>query len=193
MLKHSTPAPARDDRHETAALNVNALAKSYNGRTVLDGVDFSVHRGELVAFLGANGSGKSTTLKCVAGLAEPDAGQIELNGVSLAGLHGKALATARSQAAMVFQKIHLVPRRTALDNVCAGALARLGAGPPGRGRLPLPAVLLPRGAPGGDGLPGAGGDGRARPGEGGPAFGRAAAAGRRGPGAVPARQRAAGR
>lgn len=126
MLKHSTPAPARDDRHETAALNVNALAKSYNGRTVLDGVDFSVHRGELVAFLGANGSGKSTTLKCVAGLAEPDAGQIELNGVSLAGLHGKALATARSQAAMVFQKIHLVPRRTALDNVCAGALARLG-------------------------------------------------------------------
>lgn len=107
------------------ALKVSGLAKSFNGRRVLDGVDFSVRRGELVAFLGANGSGKSTTLKCVAGLAEPDAGLIELNGTELAGLHGRSLAAARSQAAMVFQKIHLVPRRTALDNVCAGALARV--------------------------------------------------------------------
>ncbi|GAA1407858.1 phosphonates import ATP-binding protein PhnC 2 [Glutamicibacter uratoxydans] len=110
---------------QQAALSVSSLAKSYNGRTVLDDVDFQVHRGELVAFLGANGSGKSTTLKCVAGLAEPDAGRIELDGQQLAGLSGRQLALARSTAAMVFQKIHLVPRRTALDNVCAGGLARV--------------------------------------------------------------------
>ena len=109
----------------TPALSVKGLSKSYNGRTVLDGVDFEVERGELVAFLGANGSGKSTTLKCVAGLAEPDAGTIRLDGTELAGLAGRELASARSQAAMVFQKIHLVPRRSALDNVCAGALARV--------------------------------------------------------------------
>lgn len=107
------------------ALSVKSLAKSFNQRRVLDDVDFTVNRGELVAFLGANGSGKSTTLKCVAGLATPDSGSIELDGIHLADLHGRDLARARSRAAMVFQKIHLVPRRTALDNVCAGALARV--------------------------------------------------------------------
>ncbi|MCW4467247.1 phosphonate ABC transporter ATP-binding protein [Glutamicibacter sp. MNS18] len=112
------------DRYSPPALGVSGLTKSYHGRPVLKGVDFQVECGELVAFLGANGSGKSTTLKCVAGLAEPDAGTIRLQGTELSGLSGKTLAAARSQAAMVFQKIHLVPRRTALDNVCAGALAR---------------------------------------------------------------------
>ncbi|MFC9934242.1 phosphonate ABC transporter ATP-binding protein [Glutamicibacter sp. NPDC127525] len=107
------------------ALSVKSLAKSFNQRRVLDDVDFTVNRGELVAFLGANGSGKSTTLKCVAGLTTPDSGSIELDGIHLADLQGRALARARSRAAMVFQKIHLVPRRTALDNVCAGALARV--------------------------------------------------------------------
>ena len=112
---------------EQAALKVSSLAKSYNGRRVLDDVDFEVKRGELVAFLGANGSGKSTTLKCVAGLAEPDAGRIELEGAQLSDFSGRQLQLARSKAAMVFQKIHLVPRRTALDNVCAGALARVSS------------------------------------------------------------------
>ncbi|WP_313811314.1 phosphonate ABC transporter ATP-binding protein [Glutamicibacter sp.] len=110
---------------QNAALSVSSLAKSFNGRKVLDDVDFQVNRGELVAFLGANGSGKSTTLKCVAGLTEPDAGRIELDGTELAGLAGRQLSLARSKAAMVFQKIHLVPRRTALDNVCTGGLARV--------------------------------------------------------------------
>ena len=107
------------------ALSVSSLAKSFNGRKVLDDVDFQVNRGELVAFLGANGSGKSTTLKCVAGLTEPDSGCIELDGTQLAELSGRSLSLARSKAAMVFQKIHLVPRRTALDNVCAGGLSRV--------------------------------------------------------------------
>jgi len=110
---------------QQAALSVSALAKSFHGRRVLHDVAFEVNPGELVAFLGANGSGKSTTLKCVAGLTEPDAGHIELGGSVLTELSGRQLQLARSQAAMVFQKIHLVPRRTALDNVCAGALARV--------------------------------------------------------------------
>ncbi|MGQ3383683.1 phosphonate ABC transporter ATP-binding protein [Glutamicibacter sp. TV12E] len=110
-------------RHK--ALAVSALAKSFNGRRVLQDVSFDVKAGELVAFLGANGSGKSTTLKCVAGLAVPDAGRIELDDSVLTELTGRQLQLARSKAAMVFQKIHLVPRRTALDNVCAGALARV--------------------------------------------------------------------
>ncbi|PRA01989.1 phosphonate ABC transporter [Arthrobacter sp. MYb229] len=121
-MRDSVPAPPSTPAR---ALTVTGLAKSFNDRKVLDQVNFHVNRGELVAFLGANGSGKSTTLKCVAGLSAPDSGIVELEGTDLATLHGRALIESRSRAAMVFQKIHLVPRRTALENVCAGGLARV--------------------------------------------------------------------
>ena len=115
------PAPAADE----PILRVSNLTKSFGGRTVLDGVDFTLHRGSVVAFLGANGSGKSTTLKCVMGLETPEAGSIQLDGTELSNLRGGELTRARASVAMVFQKIHLVPRRTALENVCAGALGRI--------------------------------------------------------------------
>ncbi|MGJ6965651.1 phosphonate ABC transporter ATP-binding protein [Streptosporangium sp. G11] len=89
-------------------LTVRGLAKSFGGRTVLSGFDLDVAPGEVVALLGANGSGKSTALKCVVGLVRPDSGEVRVGPV-----------------AMVFQQIHLVRRRSALDNVCAGALGRL--------------------------------------------------------------------
>ena len=115
------PVPDADE----PILRVSNLTKSFGGRTVLDGVDFELHRGSVVAFLGANGSGKSTTLKCVMGLETPEAGSIQLDGTELSNLRGGELTRARSSVAMVFQKIHLVPRRTALENVSAGALGRI--------------------------------------------------------------------
>ncbi|WP_285504624.1 ATP-binding cassette domain-containing protein [Actinokineospora sp. NBRC 105648] len=108
-----------------SGLSVRGLRKSYGGRTVLAGVDFAVAAGELVVLLGTNGSGKSTALRCVIGLTEPDGGEITLRGKSLKGLSGTELARSRRTAAMVFQQIHLVRRRSALDNVCAGGLAGL--------------------------------------------------------------------
>ena len=96
---------------DAAALEVRGLRKTFGLRTVLEGVDFDVRPGELVVVLGANGSGKSTLLRCVAGLIEPTAGSISVRG--------------RGETAMIFQQIHLVGRRSALDNVCCGALARL--------------------------------------------------------------------
>ncbi|WLQ05820.1 phosphonate ABC transporter ATP-binding protein [Arthrobacter oryzae] len=110
---------------QTPLLSVTGLSKSFGGRPVLKGVDFDLRKGELVAFLGANGSGKSTTLRCVMGISRPDAGSISIDGVNLADLQGRALQQATQRTAMIFQKIHLVPRRSALDNVCAGALARV--------------------------------------------------------------------
>ncbi len=120
-------------------LNVKGLSKSFAGRAVLHGVDFELRQGELVAFLGANGSGKSTTLRCVMGISRPDAGSISIDGVDLSTLQGRALQQAGQRTAMIFQKICLVPRRTALDNVCAGALARI---PTSRSLSPL---LFPAG------------------------------------------------
>src|SRR5215470_6229039 len=107
------------------ALDVRGLSKSFGQRLVLDGIDLRVRRGEVVAILGANGSGKSTALRCVVGLAAPDAGSIRIEGREVVGAHGEALTAARRQAAMIFQQIHLVGRRSAIDNVCSGALGRL--------------------------------------------------------------------
>ncbi|MEO3785152.1 phosphonate ABC transporter ATP-binding protein [Actinocorallia sp. B10E7] len=113
----SAPAPG-------SALTVRGLSKAFGGRTVLSGFDLDVAPGEVVALLGANGSGKSTALKCAIGLVRPDAGQVRVDGEDL--LDGSHRADrARTRVAMVFQQIHLVRRRSALDNVCAGALGRL--------------------------------------------------------------------
>ncbi|MET9629162.1 ATP-binding cassette domain-containing protein [Lentzea sp. NPDC006480] len=90
-------------------LAIRGLRKSFGGRTVLDGFDLRTEAGEFVALLGPNGSGKSTALRCAVGLETPDGGSVDVDGT----------------AAMVFQKIHLVGRRNALDNVCSGALGRL--------------------------------------------------------------------
>ncbi|WP_240311830.1 phosphonate ABC transporter ATP-binding protein [Nocardioides houyundeii] len=100
-------------------LSIRGLDKSYGATTVLSGFDLDVRSGELVTLLGANGSGKSTALRCVVGLTEPSAGTITVGDQVV--LPGRPVR----EVAMVFQRIHLVPRRTVLDNVCAGALARI--------------------------------------------------------------------
>jgi phosphonate transport system ATP-binding protein len=114
-------------------LSVHGLRKTFQHRTVLEGIHLDVPAGQFVAMLGANGSGKSTVLRCVVGLELPDAGSVHLGGRDVLALRGEDLRRCRRSAAMIFQQIHLVKRRTALDNVCSGAL----------GRLPLHRSLAP--------------------------------------------------
>jgi phosphonate transport system ATP-binding protein len=101
------------------ALSIRSLTKRYGDRAVLEGFDLDVHAGEVVSILGANGSGKSTMLRCLSGLAKFDGGS-----VSVAGREVRS-GERVPEFAMVFQKIHLVPQLSALENVCAGALGRL--------------------------------------------------------------------
>jgi len=61
-------------------LRATKITKRYGRSTVLDGVDLSVRAGEVVALIGANGSGKSTMLRICAGLLSPDSGRVELSG-----------------------------------------------------------------------------------------------------------------
>ncbi|AWS49029.1 phosphonate ABC transporter [Streptosporangium sp. 'caverna'] len=122
----------------SAALVIRGLRKSFSGRTVLDSLGFELRSGEFVALLGANGCGKSTALRCVAGLETPDDGTILIHGREVGGLRDAESAQLRRQTAMVFQQIHLVRRRSALDNVCAGALGRLPL------RHSLTPILFPR-------------------------------------------------
>jgi ABC-2 type transport system ATP-binding protein len=76
------PAPdgAARERAMTASLRVQGLRKIHAGGAGVHDVCLSVARGGVTAFVGVNGAGKSTTLKCVLGLARPDAGEIELFG-----------------------------------------------------------------------------------------------------------------
>ena len=117
--------PARPASVGGPALAVQGLYKRFGDNEVLKGVDLDLAPGQLVAVLGANGCGKSTLLRCAIGLLDADEGEIRLAGADLGALRGRALRQARREAAVVFQQIALVGRRSALDNVCAGALGEL--------------------------------------------------------------------
>ncbi|HYD74061.1 MAG TPA: ATP-binding cassette domain-containing protein, partial [Candidatus Binatia bacterium] len=59
-----------------ALAHIKGLRLTLGGAPLFDGVDFVLHRGECVALIGANGAGKSTLIRMLAGLTEPDAGEI---------------------------------------------------------------------------------------------------------------------
>ena len=94
------------------------------GRLALDGATLSIAPGELVVVLGHNGSGKSTMLRCIAGLLRPTAGTVHVAGQELTRLSGRKLANARMALGMIFQHGHLVRRRSVLANVLCGTLGR---------------------------------------------------------------------
>ena len=64
-------------------LEVRGLVKTFGKRRVVDGVDFEVHRGEIVGLLGPNGAGKTTSFRMTCGMIEPNAGTVVLNGIDV--------------------------------------------------------------------------------------------------------------
>ena len=64
----------------SAAIEVRGLTHRYGDKTAIDGVDFTVPWGSIVGYLGPNGSGKTTTMKAIAGLLQPSEGSVRLNG-----------------------------------------------------------------------------------------------------------------
>ncbi len=86
--------------------------------TILDDVSLAVAAGETVAVVGASGAGKSTLLALLAGLDEPSAGSVWLEGIELSALDEDGRAAARAKhVGFVFQSFHLVPSLTAIENV----------------------------------------------------------------------------
>jgi putative ABC transport system ATP-binding protein len=85
---------------------------------VLDGINLSVADGETVAIVGPSGSGKTTLLILLAGLEQPQSGEIRLDGITLNPLDADALADLRRDSlGIIFQSFHLVQSLTALGNV----------------------------------------------------------------------------
>jgi ABC-2 type transport system ATP-binding protein len=73
-------------------LRVRGLSKRFGAKRAVDGLDFDVAHGEIVAVVGPNGAGKSTTFLCLAGLLRPDAGTIAFDGKALGSERGRAIA-----------------------------------------------------------------------------------------------------
>jgi putative ABC transport system ATP-binding protein len=86
--------------------------------TILAEVDLQIAAGETVAIVGSSGAGKSTLLALLAGLDEPSAGRVWLNGAELTALDEDGRAAVRARhVGFVFQSFHLVPSLTAIENV----------------------------------------------------------------------------
>jgi len=69
-----------------AMLTVNRLTKKFGGITALDGIDFSIEKGEVMGVIGPNGSGKTTLINCITGFIKATAGDIMFNGRNIRGM-----------------------------------------------------------------------------------------------------------
>jgi putative ABC transport system ATP-binding protein len=99
-------------------LAVEGLVKRFGARTVLDGLSLSVTVGEYVAVVGESGSGKSTLLNLIAGLDQPDAGSVAIDGANLGVMNDEQRTlTRRAKLGFVFQSFHILPHLTVAQNV----------------------------------------------------------------------------
>lgn len=115
-----------------AALKVDNLRKSFGNHEVIKGVSMEAQKGEVIAILGASGSGKSTFLRCINLLETPDSGDVFLAGEKIGmkkNRHGETVPAdirqverMRARLAMVFQGFNLWSHMTVMENVLEGPL-----------------------------------------------------------------------
>ncbi|GIP29592.1 arginine ABC transporter ATP-binding protein [Paenibacillus sp. J23TS9] len=105
-------------------IKLTNISKSFGRHQVLNQIDLTVQKGEVVVILGPSGSGKTTLLRCVNYLEKPNNGEIVIGDYSLnckrAGK--KDIHQLRQKSAMVFQQYNLFKHKTALENVMEGLI-----------------------------------------------------------------------
>ena len=99
-------------------LEISKLVSAYGQATILQGVDFEVRQGEVLALLGRNGAGKSTTLKSIMGLVRPHAGQVKFVGHDITGLEPYRIA--RRGIGYVPEERRIFAELTVMENLEIG-------------------------------------------------------------------------
>ncbi len=100
-------------------LELRALSKRFGAKAAVDGISLAVERGEFLSILGPSGCGKTTTLRMIAGFERPDAGEIYLQGIPVAGV-----PPYERHVNTVFQSYALFPHMTVFDNIAFGLRMR---------------------------------------------------------------------
>lgn len=103
-------------------IKVTHLTKSFSGQKVLDDLTVTIEKGQVISLVGASGAGKSTFLRSMNYLEQPDTGSIAIDdfAVDFEHITKEDILALRRKLAMVFQQFNLFERRTALDNVKEG-------------------------------------------------------------------------
>ena len=105
-----------------SVLEIKDIHKSFGSLNVLDGVNLSVHKGDVIAILGPSGSGKTTLLRCINFLETADQGTMVFDEkeYDLASMHKNDIRDIRKKTGFVFQNYNLFANKTALQNVMLG-------------------------------------------------------------------------
>ena len=103
-------------------LKINNLKVNYGGIEAVKGISFEVPERQIVTLIGANGAGKSTTLRAIAGLVKPASGRIHLQGEDITGLTPDRIVT--KGITLVPEGRHVFPDMTVLENLKIGAYLR---------------------------------------------------------------------
>ncbi|MGB2993619.1 MAG: amino acid ABC transporter ATP-binding protein [Paenisporosarcina sp.] len=109
-------------------IQIHQLKKSFGTNEVLQGIDFSVNKSEVVVIMGPSGSGKSTLLRCLNFLEEPSEGTIQIGdyqviaGGKIDSKRKKEIRELRKRTGFVFQSFNLFPHKTAIENVMEGPI-----------------------------------------------------------------------
>jgi phospholipid/cholesterol/gamma-HCH transport system ATP-binding protein len=98
-------------------ISVRGLVKSYDGESILRGVDLDVFPGEILVIVGGSGSGKSTLLRQIIGADQPDEGRVKLFGDELGSMNQTQLDETRKKIGMLFQTGALFSSKTVRENV----------------------------------------------------------------------------
>ncbi|MEJ6951249.1 amino acid ABC transporter ATP-binding protein [Natronospora cellulosivora (SeqCode)] len=105
-------------------LTINNLKKSYDDDIVLNGLNFTLEPGEIVAILGPSGCGKSTFIRTINRLVEIDAGEIYFKGLPLHNLDSEEMEEIRQNIGFVFQHFNLISRLSVKQNVSLGLVKK---------------------------------------------------------------------